>query len=708
LAHFLHPLNILIETGGKNGPKILLGGMHMGNYLTWEERYNIGIEIIDREHRKLFSILNKLFRFGHTEEKSRFACQEAIKYFKEHAVQHFADEEAYMASIHYPGLGPHRRIHKDFRERMLPALESELELTHFSHTAIQHFLCVCAGWLIGHTLIEDHMIVSGEPVRHWENLLPQDEQAVMGQTIAGLLHSMFRLDSQLISSCYSGEKFGDEICCRLIYRGRDKKRMEFFLLFEEQLIGNTIGNVIDKKSETTDIMLCNIAKYAARQLVERVKRHFPSLEQFVLISEHVLSYEQFYKMYERLSPRFSLLFDTGQGYFACCMAASETSLSGEGISAVTKDAVVKIESRMHTDCLPAGNNPEPPTGGALSDSRGYSFSGGIQDDGRGYAPSGSGMNDDKGYTLSGGIQNNSRGHMLSGNAQDNERRNIPSGRSMDDSGGYTLSGSLQDNGKRCSLPGSLQDDGKGCLLPDNKQIDGSGYMLPGGSQAYDSGYLLPDGSQAYGSGYMPAGGNLTDGMGHPLPGGDLTDGKERPLPGRGMTDGMGRPLPGGGMADSNGRMPSDDGTIDGMGRLLSGSDPESTDRRKKKILVVDDSDFMRTTLLQLLGDDYDVLTADSGISAIRSITLVRPDLVLLDYEMPVCSGSQVLEMIRSEKDFTDIPVIFLTCRRDKQSVQKAISLKPEGYLSKSLSAESVKSEIDRFFEKSGVSHLRQA
>ena len=175
-----------------------------------------------------------------------------------------------------------------------------------------------------------------------------------------------------------------------------------------------------------------------------------------------------------------------------------------------------------------------------------------------------------------------------------------------------------------------------------------------------------------------------------------------------MTDGMGRPLPGGGMADSNGRMPSDDGTIDGMGRLLSGSDPESTDRRKKKILVVDDSDFMRTTLLQLLGDDYDVLTADSGISAIRSITLVRPDLVLLDYEMPVCSGSQVLEMIRSEKDFTDIPVIFLTCRRDKQSVQKAISLKPEGYLSKSLSAESVKSEIDRFFEKSGVSHLRQA
>ena len=110
---------------------------------------------------------------------------------------------------------------------------------------------------------------------------------------------------------------------------------------------------------------------------------------------------------------------------------------------------------------------------------------------------------------------------------------------------------------------------------------------------------------------------------------------------------------------------------------------------------------MRTAMLHLLGRDYEVFTADSGLSAIRSITLARPDLVLLDYEMPVCSGSQMLEMIRSEKDFTDIPVIFLTCRVDRASVQKVISLKPEGYLSKSLPAESVKREIDRFFEKKG-------
>ena len=166
----------------------------MGTQLEWNERYNIGVEVIDREHKKLFSILNKLFDLGHQEEKSHWVCQEAVKYFKEHAVQHFADEEEYMALIHYEGLKTHQHIHKNFRERTLPALEKELERTGYSEESVRHFLSVCAGWLIGHTLLEDHAIVSGETIKHWENLLPDEEQAVMGQTVASLLHSMFHLD----------------------------------------------------------------------------------------------------------------------------------------------------------------------------------------------------------------------------------------------------------------------------------------------------------------------------------------------------------------------------------------------------------------------------------------------------------------------------------------------------------------------------------
>ena len=124
--------------------------------------------------------------------------------------------------------------------------------------------------------------------------------------------------------------------------------------------------------------------------------------------------------------------------------------------------------------------------------------------------------------------------------------------------------------------------------------------------------------------------------------------------------------------------------------------------QKKKVLIVDDSDFMLKTMAMLLGDDYETLTVTSGLSAFRSITLDRPDLVLLDYEMPVCNGRQILEMIRAEKEFEDIPVIFLTSRVDRESVEKVVGLKPQGYLSKSLTPEMIKQEIGRFFEKGSL------
>lgn len=131
----------------------------MSNQLVWKERYNIGVDFIDREHKKLFSILNKLLAAGKEGEKSRWACQEGIKYFKDHAMKHFSEEEAYMASIHYIGYDTHRRLHDNFRKKMLPALEKELKQTAYSEDAVSHFLGVCSGWLIGHTLTEDHAIV---------------------------------------------------------------------------------------------------------------------------------------------------------------------------------------------------------------------------------------------------------------------------------------------------------------------------------------------------------------------------------------------------------------------------------------------------------------------------------------------------------------------------------------------------------------------
>lgn len=103
---------------------------------VWQKEFSIGVESIDKEHQRLFKIINKLYAFKEDEATSQWACQEGVKFFKGHAIKHFSDEEAYMASIHYEGLEQHRRLHNGFRDHTLPTLERELEQTGYSPDAV--------------------------------------------------------------------------------------------------------------------------------------------------------------------------------------------------------------------------------------------------------------------------------------------------------------------------------------------------------------------------------------------------------------------------------------------------------------------------------------------------------------------------------------------------------------------------------------------
>ena len=120
---------------------------------------------------------------------------------------------------------------------------------------------------------------------------------------------------------------------------------------------------------------------------------------------------------------------------------------------------------------------------------------------------------------------------------------------------------------------------------------------------------------------------------------------------------------------------------------------------KKKILVVDDSGAMLRNVKRWLEDHYQVILANSGAMAIKYLAVNRPDLILLDYEMPILDGRQMLEMIRAENEFADIPVIFLTSKDDRESVMQVMSLKPEGYLLKMQPPGEIVKAIDDFFEK---------
>lgn len=444
----------------------------MESQLAWRDEYNIGVDTIDREHQRLFKIISKLFAFSDEDKKSQWACQEGIKYFKDHAVKHFAEEEKYMESIGYAGLEVHRHLHEGFRNKTLPALEKELEEMDYCTNSVDHFLGVCAGWLIGHTLTEDRAI-TGEGVSKWVELLPEEEHEALKKVIVQLVYDMFHLESQVISETYSGEKFGKGVYYRLVYGADQEERCEIFLVFEERLLINTVGKVMGIETGKLDAMLINAARFTAQQFVGRIIEHLPDMDGYELKEENLLTYEQFRDVFEKKNLQVSLLVDTGAGYFSYCAIAPHLLKKGGAVPIGAENAVTEVEK-----------------------------------------------------------------------------------------------------------------------------------------------YLMQK--------------------------------QEEPV--------------------------------------------------KRKILVVDDSITIRQGMKNLLEEDYDVAMVDSGVAAIRCIILDKPDLVLLDYEMPVCNGKQVLEMLRSENSFAGIPVIFLTGRTDPETVKNLISMRPDGYLAKYLKPDEIKKKIDIFFE----------
>ena len=124
---------------------------------------------------------------------------------------------------------------------------------------------------------------------------------------------------------------------------------------------------------------------------------------------------------------------------------------------------------------------------------------------------------------------------------------------------------------------------------------------------------------------------------------------------------------------------------------------------KKHVLVVDDSGTMLTTIQSWLSPRYRVSMVNSAMNAFTFLAKEHPDLILLDYEMPVCSGAKFLEMLRADEATQNIPVIFLTGKDDAQSVKSVLALKPAGYLLKTMPKEHIIGEVDAFFRKLAMS-----
>ena len=118
---------------------------------------------------------------------------------------------------------------------------------------------------------------------------------------------------------------------------------------------------------------------------------------------------------------------------------------------------------------------------------------------------------------------------------------------------------------------------------------------------------------------------------------------------------------------------------------------------RKSILIVDDDPQYLSLVREWLKETYKVTMANSGLQAIKWLGKNTVDLILLDHEMPVTSGPQVLEMLRSDSETASIPVMFLTGKSDKKSVMEVVALKPEGYFLKSIKKDELLEKLMEYF-----------
>ncbi|MBE5940770.1 MAG: response regulator [Lachnospiraceae bacterium] len=116
---------------------------------------------------------------------------------------------------------------------------------------------------------------------------------------------------------------------------------------------------------------------------------------------------------------------------------------------------------------------------------------------------------------------------------------------------------------------------------------------------------------------------------------------------------------------------------------------------RKTILLVDDNAIQLRTLNGMLNGQYEVRMATSGMNALTQIGKKVPDLILLDYEMPLCDGKMTLQMIREIEEAKDVPVVFLTGVNDKEHIKSVLALKPAGYLLKPADKNMIFDTIER-------------
>jgi len=114
----------------------------------------------------------------------------------------------------------------------------------------------------------------------------------------------------------------------------------------------------------------------------------------------------------------------------------------------------------------------------------------------------------------------------------------------------------------------------------------------------------------------------------------------------------------------------------------------------KTILVADDNPTSRELIAEILElQGFRILQAGDGGEALEKIRASKPDLVLLDIQMPVLDGFGVLEKLRNDPEFENLLVVALTAFAMFGDREKAMQAGFNGYITKPIQIASLRSEV---------------
>jgi len=125
-------------------------------------------------------------------------------------------------------------------------------------------------------------------------------------------------------------------------------------------------------------------------------------------------------------------------------------------------------------------------------------------------------------------------------------------------------------------------------------------------------------------------------------------------------------------------------TVEYKYKVEEGGDIGKKEERKKRILIVDDSPIIRETQKGILiSAGYEVDEAENGVQALIKLQKRSFELALVDILMPQMDGFELIQRMKEEKKFQDIPVVIMTCRKSEEDKMRGIELGCDAYLVKS-------------------------